>query len=102
MQYMPRDSSRVLLGLPLSQPHSWFLFVDARCASWLLAHHRVRVRVVPTPKLYGILVDVSELSQVMVQRCCPVCTLVVRKFQARLLPTQLALPEFFTYFTYFI
>ena len=46
------------------------------------------------PKLYGILVDVSELSQVMVQRCCPVCTLVVRKFQARLLPTQSALPEY--------
>ena len=33
------------------------------------------------PKLYGILVDVSELSQVMVQRCCPVCTLVVESFK---------------------
>lgn len=48
----------------------------------------------PQPlKLYGILIDGSKLSQVMAQRCCLVCTLVIRMFQARLLPTQTALPE---------
>ena len=45
---MPRDSSWVLLGLPIRQPSLSFLFINIYGASWLLAQHGVRVRVVPT------------------------------------------------------